>query len=296
MKENKTIQRRPLAELNLIDDFMFTEMVTQENEEDSIRFCKILIEAILNRKLGVVKVIPQKIQQGLDTALHGICMDVSIEAVTYDEGEEISDISVSPDVYDIEPNCYPGNEPRRMRFYNALTDSRSLQAGTDYSELPNSYMVMITPHDPFGMDSMVYTCRVRCEEIPEMPYDDGVTYIYLYTRGTKNVPSQKVADVLRFMEDSTPSNAEKQAESRVLWEMMEEVKKRRKVGVRYLKACEIIDMNKKKGKIEGFILASRDYGASDSEIVTKLQVKFRISEETAKKALADYDAEYADMI
>ncbi len=138
---------------------------------------------------------------------------------------------------------------------------------------------------------MVYTCRVRCEEIPEMPYDDGVTYIYLYTRGTKNVPSQKVADVLRFMEDSTPSNAEKQAESRVLWEMMEEVKKRRKVGVRYLKECEIIDMNQK----IGYISANRDYGASDSEIIAKLQVKFRISEKTAKQALDFYDAQYADM-
>ncbi len=144
---------------------------------------------------------------------------------------------------------------------------------------------------------MVYTCRVRCEEIPEMPYDDGVTYIYLYTRGTKNVPSQKVADVLRFMEDSTPSNAEKQAESRVLWEMMEEVKKRRKVGVRYLKACEIIDMNQKIGLnkgARGIINVSRKYGASDNEILAELSSQLGFSPKEAKKALEAYDTETTD--
>ena len=219
-------------------------------------------------------------------------MDVSIEAVTCKTGEEISDVSVCSDVYDIEPNCYPGNEPRRMRFYSALTDSRSLQAGAKYSELKNSYMVMITPYDPFGVNSMVYTCRVRCEEMPELSYDNGVTYIYLYTKGTKNVPSQKVADVLRFMENSTQSNAIKQEECTALWNMMEDVKKQRKVGVRYVKACEIIEMNQMKGKIEGFIIASRAYNASDSDIVANLQAQFAVSEEAARQALISYDAEH----
>ena len=90
------------------------------------------------------------------------------------------------------------------------------------------------------------------------------------------------------------SNAEKQAESRVLWEMMEEVKKRRKVGVRYLKSFEIIDMYRKKGMIEGYIMGSRVHGVSDNEIVANLQVQFRISEKTAKRAMADYDSGCAD--
>lgn len=58
------MSKRTLKELNLIDDFMFGTMVAYP--EIGEKFSRILIEIILQRKIGKLKVIPQKIYQGSD--------------------------------------------------------------------------------------------------------------------------------------------------------------------------------------------------------------------------------------
>lgn len=49
---------RPLEELNLIDDFLFQEMLTQEG--DGEEFCRILLSTILGKTIRNVRVVPQK--------------------------------------------------------------------------------------------------------------------------------------------------------------------------------------------------------------------------------------------
>lgn len=63
-------QHRRLEELNLMDDFLFQEMVSQE--KDGEEFCRILLSTILGRPIRKVKVMPQKNVLGLDTDRHGI--------------------------------------------------------------------------------------------------------------------------------------------------------------------------------------------------------------------------------
>jgi len=61
--------------------------------------------------------------------------------------------------------------------------------------LPDLYVIMITPYDPFGYDYMMYTVHNKCNEVPELEYPDGLTYIYFYTGGKKggNNKEQKCA-------------------------------------------------------------------------------------------------------
>ncbi len=236
---------RKLEELSLIDDFAFKELTSQQDENKSKLFCRILIETLLNRKVRVVKCMPQNKLQGINTKLHGICMDVEIEAVTMEDGCEIADVGVRPDIYDIEPNIHPQDEPRRMRFYTALIDSRSLQSGVHYENMKDIFTVMITPYDPFGMDSMVYTVRPHIEEFPDLKYEDGITMIFLYTRGTKNIPSQSVQSMLQFIEESTAENAKASEECQILYDMLEEIKQSREVGVNYMKWVETVYYERK---------------------------------------------------
>ncbi len=55
----------------------------------------------------------------------------------------------------------------------------------NFTGLPDFFIITITNYDPFGYDYMMYTVENRCLEIPGMPYDDGLQFLYFYAGGTK---------------------------------------------------------------------------------------------------------------
>lgn len=211
-------RRRRLEELNLLDDFLFRAAVA--DEEGGEEFCRILLSTILGREIRKVKVIPQKEVVGIDTNKHGICMDAYIEdiseeaAIPGQKGENLRrvDAKVRPDIYDIEPDKIHEKDmlPKRMRYYHGMIDTQFLEAGAGYEELPDVAIITILPYDPFGKDRMVYTIKNRCLEDADMEYEDGARKIFLYTRGTADHPSQKLRDMLRYMEDTTDDNVTNQ--------------------------------------------------------------------------------------
>lgn len=56
---------------------------------------------------------------------------------------------------------------------------------------------------------MLYTIKNQCIENHDMDYNDGATTLFLYAKGTKSIPSQRVADMLNFIIESTEENARK---------------------------------------------------------------------------------------
>lgn len=159
----------------------------------------------MNRKFGSVKVITQKNIRGVSPYTHGIRLDAYIEA---EENSGILDAMVEPAVYDIEPSRYQAvSEPKRARYYHSLIDSKLLKSGADYENLQNVVVIMILPYDPFGEGRIVYTIKTKCEESPEMEYDDGNTTIYLYTKGKAGNDRKALHDMLKYMERSKKENA-----------------------------------------------------------------------------------------
>ena len=69
--------RRKLEELNLIDDFLFESLVC--HPEFGEAFCRILLSILMQREIGKVKVVPQKVYPGSDTDRHGSRLDVYVE-------------------------------------------------------------------------------------------------------------------------------------------------------------------------------------------------------------------------
>lgn len=78
----------------------------------------------------------------------------------------------------------------------------------------------------------------KCEEIPDLPYDDGAKTLLLYTKGTEGNPPEELKKLLRYMEHSSAENADTQ-DLREFHEMVTEVKCDRKVGLTYMKAYEL---------------------------------------------------------
>jgi len=299
-----TRQFRPLSELNLMDNFLFHEMLLQEDVREE--FCRILLKTILNKEVRHVKVTPQKTILGADTNKHGIRLDAYIEAVV---GSDSIDADVVPDIYDIEPNRTYEREtlPKRMRYYHGMIDSQFLQAGQTYDKLPNVVIIFILPYDPFGKDRMVYTIRNEVLEEPDIEYNDGALKMILYTKGKAKDSGKELQDMLKYMEESTADNVTNQ-DIESVHHLVNRVKARKEVDLNYMKSWEWDDYNKKLGIQEGIklgrsegieigrdeertnsirilIMSYKKFNASDQDILAELMSNFNLTQEEAQKYL-----------
>lgn len=254
MKHANTVTTppRPLSELNLMDDFLFQEMLAQEDIGEE--FCRILLSTILGKPLRKVRVIPQKPMLGSDTDKHGIRMDAYIEDLSTDFPENVpADENLLPDVYDLEPNRHYEKKtlPKRARYYHGLIDTRLLTVGSDYGTLQNVVIILILPYDPFHQNRMRYTIRNQCVEDPNIPYDDGAQKIFLYTQGTEGTPSQELRDMLKYLETTTAENVTNK-DIEAIHRLVTQVKQRREVGIHYMKSWELEALYRKEGREAGF--------------------------------------------
>ena len=248
-KSHKTSNytHRKLEDLNLIDDFLFQEIMS--DEEYGEKFCRILLSTILNRPIRHVRITPQKNILGIDTNCHGIRMDAYIEELPE---TPLCDAEISSDVYDIEPDN--GSDryslPKRMRYYHGMIDTQLLAIGNDYSLLPNVVIILILPYDPFSKNRMIYTVQNTCLEDSSIPYEDGAKKIFLYTKGTEGNPSQALRDMLKYIEHSRQENIFN-SDIASIHEMVADIKKRKEVGIYYMKSWEREKLFREMGKEEG---------------------------------------------
>ncbi len=169
--------------------------------------------------------------------------------------------------------------------------TRSLKSGADYDALKNAVVIMILPFDPFGLNRMAYTIKTGCVEVPEMEYEDGASTIYLYTKGTKGIPSEAVRQLLRYMGDSTYQNAVNE-DLREIHRMVETVRKEQKVVKMRIKMVDdLIRQAKEMAKLENEntkqtaeISKLEDKNAKQTAEITKLENELhRLREELNRR-------------
>ena len=239
-------KHRPLAELDLLDDFLFNALLAYP--EYGRRFCRKFLRILFGRDFKNLNIVTQKSYGGLDTAYHGARLDVYIE-----EGDEVEVDSTNVSaIYDIEPDKNNKRKdidaiPQRTRFYHAIIDRRCLKSGQSYDRLKKVFVIFICPYDPFGDDRMIYTIRNQCVENPELPYDDGARTIFLYTKGKKGRDNESLSQLLDYMENTTRENAVTE-ELEDIQEMVDVVKEDAEVTVAYMKGFERDQMFLEEGK------------------------------------------------
>ncbi len=299
---NKTLSvttkpRRPLAELNLMDAFLFQQILLQEKEGPE--FCRILLSTILGRPIRNVRIIPQKNILGIDTDRHGIRLDAYIEDVSEADNSifpnEI-DAQIIPDIYDIEPNkTFEKNTlPKRMRYYHGLIDTQLLSTGIKYDKLQNVVIIFILQSATFDKNRMVYTIRNQCVEDSSVSYDDGSTKIFLYTKGIEGNPSQELKDMLQYMENTTNENVTNQNLNSI-HQIVEHTKRRKEVGINYMKSWEHDEIIHNKGiqqgieqGIKSLILTLKEMNISQEEISAKLKKHYLLTSEEAENYINQY--------
>lgn len=249
--------RKELQELDLLNNFLFGSVLT--HPVYGPRLGRILLEKMLQRKVGELTVTPQKIMYGNDTNLHGICLDVQLE-------EALDGITV----YDIETERDSRLKsvkalPRSARFYHAKMTSRGLKAGAKYGALINEIIIFITPFDPFGLKRMLYTVKNCCVEDLEMPYEDGALTLFFYTKGTVGIPSEEIHGMVEHVKH----DEEVSVKYMRLWREAEEIRE------------EALEEGRSQG-IQAFVLDSIEENVSKERIIAKLVKIFALSVDEAE--------------
>ena len=81
--------------------------------------------------------------------------------------------------YDVElQQEEEGASARRARYHSGLLDMNTLEAGQDFDELPESYVIFITRDDVFGYGLPIYHINKKIEEV-RGDFQDGAHIIYV---------------------------------------------------------------------------------------------------------------------
>lgn len=234
---------KTLEELNVLDDFLMNAIVT--TPEIGEVFCKTVLSVLLQKKIGKVKVVSQRMIPPFTPKHRGIRMDVEIQ-----EFETEDELKMPVSIYDLEPNLRRNVPlPRHNRFYQAKIDARHLKSGEeDFVKLPDLYVITITNYDPFGYDYMMYCIKNQCAEISELNYDDGLEFIYFYTGGHKG-GNESIKAMLNYFQNSRKENAVDEA-TKEISEIVEQVRIQPEVRNEYMTLGDIIYYERKEAAEE----------------------------------------------
>ena len=248
--------KKTLEEMDVMDDFLMNAAAL--DQELGEEFCRLILETLLQRQIGKIHITAQKTLQGIHPdppflgkdslqgilpEKRGIRMDVEIL-----EGE---DQESGVNIYDLEPHLRKDmNVPKHNRFYQAVIDSRQLASGDrEFDKLPNLYIVTILNYDIFGKGYMKYCVHNHCEEVPEVDYEDGLTFLYFNTGGTRG-GNEAIHALLTYLQDSRKENVVDEATDR-LHKLVTKVKEKPEVKLEYMKFEDIIYWEKKDSYKEG---------------------------------------------
>ena len=233
--------KKTLEEMDVMDDFLMNAAAL--DQELGEEFCRLILETLLQRQIGKIHITAQKTLQGILPEKRGIRMDVEIL-----EGE---DQESGVNIYDLEPHLRKDmNVPKHNRFYQAVIDSRQLASGDrEFDKLPNLYIVTILNYDIFGKGYMKYCVHNHCEEVPEVDYEDGLTFLYFNTGGTRG-GNEAIHALLTYLQDSRKENVVDEATDR-LHKLVTKVKEKPEVKLEYMKFEDIIYWEKKDSYKEG---------------------------------------------
>ncbi len=231
---------RQLQDLDLLDPFLFG--VSTENPKHAELIARIIVERATGRRFDKVIVETEKQLLGTDTKNRGIRMDMHI--TEYNNEEIIC-------IYDIEPNNYYDKHlPKRTRYYQALSDTKSLSTGQPPEKLPDFISIWILPYDPFGENRMIYTVKNLVAENPELVYNDGVIKLLLYVDGEVG-GSNSLHNLLKYMSDTNPANAV-DSDLAELQAIINSMKQSKEVRKRYMDYETMRILAESEGRREGF--------------------------------------------
>ena len=206
---NREYRKRRLQELNLMDNFLFFEMVNHPIYGEP--FTQLLLKIILGREVGKLKVIPQKEYYPPDTDMHGARLDVYLDE---EELETLFEKEGEPGtIYDLEPDQTGGRKPWRQKGtgHARQGSTRSPQwtgGGVVFAPTPRDYSFKLNKKEKRAALKSALTSRVvenKFVVVDELKLDEIKTKKFVEV--LKNLNVEKALVILNDMDEKVIASA-----------------------------------------------------------------------------------------
>ena len=185
----KKVWKEQWKKLTLADDFIFSRIM--QNTE----VCKEVLEMLLKIKISHIEFpVAQKVIQTLK-ASKGVRMDVYVQEP---DGQRVFDIEMQ--------SVITKEEALRARYYQGMLDLDNLLKGSDYVELPQTYIIFLCMSDPFGLNLPIYEPHSYMDPQNQHPYDDKTKKIFYNVSRYHKVADPRIKDFLQYLQSKTPTN------------------------------------------------------------------------------------------
>lgn len=176
-KSNKQKNLERLKRLRPIDDTFMRCMF-----KDNIELAQLVLRIIIGKEDLVITKIETQADMKRVTGARSLCLDAyGADSV----GKK----------YDVEMQKESeGADPHRARYHSSVIDIENLDAGQDFSELPDTYVIFITEKDYFKDGLPIHKIQ-RIDESTGKAFGDGTHIIYV------NGEYRGDSDIGRLMED-----------------------------------------------------------------------------------------------
>lgn len=227
--------RKKFQELTIKDNFMFGAVMCDE------KMCKQFLEMVLKIEIDHLEISKEK-SLIYNPQYKGVRLDV------YARDDENA-------CYNVEMQAIREPEVgKRSRYYHSQIDMDLLLSGSDYAELPETYVIFICDYDPFGGRKYRYTFENTCSECEGVALNDGIKTIFLSTYGENPEDEpESVVKFLRFVKaDYEESEKDYQDEFvERLQQAVRHVKQSRQMEERFMLLELEIKRERREGKAEG---------------------------------------------
>ena len=228
-------RKKQLKELTLKDNFMFGAVMMEEEN------CKRFLELALGFPIERVEVSKEK-SIVYHPEYKGVRLDV------YAKNEHNTRYNVEMQV------AKKAELGKRVRYYHGQIDMELLLSGSDYTELPEVYVIFICDFDPFGKKKYRYTFTKQCEEEPGARLQEGCKSIFLSTRGEndREVPGELVSFLNFVKADLSESETDFEDDFvEKLQNTIRRIKSNREMEERFMIFEEMLRDERAEGKAEG---------------------------------------------
>ncbi|MDY4206779.1 MAG: Rpn family recombination-promoting nuclease/putative transposase [Lachnospiraceae bacterium] len=228
-------RKKQLKELTLKDNFMFGAVMMEEEN------CKRFLELALGFSIERVEVSKEK-SIVYHPEYKGVRLDV------YAKNEHNTRYNVEMQV------AKKAELGKRVRYYHGQIDMELLLSGSDYTELPEVYVIFICDFDPFGKKKYRYTFTKQCEEESGAQLQEGCKSIFLSTRGEndREVPGELVSFLNFVKADLSESETDFEDDFvEKLQNTIRRIKSNREMEERFMIFEEMLRDERAEGKAEG---------------------------------------------
>mgnify|MGYP002624622283 CR=1 FL=1 len=199
MKNNHAQKIEKWENLTFANNFLFCKILESEPE-----LCKQLLELLLHVEIDHLE-LPQSehtLKETLDSK--------SVRFDVYTKGDN--------KIFDIEiQTTNRKNLPKRSRYYQSIIDMSNLNAGVDYDELKDTYIIFICMNDIFHKGLPVYTFENICCENKTTKLNDRAFKLFFNASDYDKLLSVEEKSFFKFLKGgNAETDFTKELESKIV--------------------------------------------------------------------------------